>query len=84
MTTGKWPISKMGFMGDVHIGESGEDIALFFVILTVVMVASALFSCMINAISSNYRQDKLTDVDTTAPVYSQQARYEQDMLYWKR
>ena len=37
---------------DVHQQQS---VALFFVVLTVIVVSSALFSCMIRAISVNYR-----------------------------
>ena len=35
--------------------EQQQSVALFFVVLTVIVVSSALFSCMIRAISVNYR-----------------------------
>ena len=60
-----------------------RNVALFFVVLTVVVVSSALFSCMVRAISVNYSNKdstrNVTEQDLMEEPYS-----DKEVMIWAK
>ena len=57
-----------------------RNVALFFVVLTVVVVSSALFSCMVRAISVNYsNQDSTREHDLMEETNS-----DKEVMIWAK